>query len=62
MNTKFIANMTRLYGLIVVLSNILAVVVATAVSMPVGDSDNMQLWSQFIDSLHVGTIVIVAAF
>lgn len=59
---KFISRMTHIYGLIVVVSNILAVIVPTVVSTPLGDSENMRRWSEFLSSTNLADFSIVAAF
>ncbi|MBR5402495.1 MAG: HAMP domain-containing protein [Treponema sp.] len=49
LDKKFIAKMTRIYGLIVVISNIIAMLVPSVISLPVLDTDNMQKWQAFLN-------------
>ena len=59
---KFIYRMVRLYGLIVVISNIIAVLVPTVVTTPMNDSANMQKWSDFISATKASYYALIAAF
>ena len=61
-NKKFISRMIQLYGLIVILSNIIAVLVPTVISTPILDSQNMQNWNDFISRNHFSNYAIIAAF
>ena len=42
LNKKLIAKMTRIYGLIVVVSNMIAVLVPQFISIPVFDAENIE--------------------
>ena len=44
LDKKYIAKMTRVYGLIVVISNIIAVMVPKLISIPVLDERNTEIW------------------
>ena len=50
LDRKFIAKMTRIYGLIVIISNIIAMIVPTVISIPVLDPENIQLWENFLNT------------
>ena len=62
LNKKFIAKMTRFYGLIVVLSNIIAVLVPQFLSIPVLDEANNRKWENFLQNNHLASIAMVFAF
>ena len=49
LDKKFIAKMTRIYGLIVVFSNIIAMLVPSVISLPVLDTDNIHKWQAFLN-------------
>ena len=49
LDKKFIARMTRIYGLIVVISNIVAMLVPSVISIPVLDTQNMSIWQDFLN-------------
>ena len=49
LDKKFIAKMTRIYGLIVIASNILAMLVPTVISIPVLDTENIRIWEEFLN-------------
>ena len=62
LNKKYIAKMTRIYGLIVVLSNIIAVLVPQYLSIPVFDEVNVQKWENFLTQNHLSLIAMIFAF
>lgn len=49
LDKKFIGKMTRIYGLIVIVSNIVAMLVPTVVNIPVLDTENMRIWQDFLN-------------
>ncbi len=59
---SFIAKMTRVYGVIVFLSNVLAVLVPQYISIPVLDEINNRKWEQFLDSNNLSVIALIFAF
>jgi len=59
---KFIYRMVRLYGLIVILSNVIAVLIPTLVATPLSDTENMQNWINFISRKNASYYAIIAAF
>ena len=61
-NKKFIVRMTWLYGLIVLISNIIAVMVPQLISIPVFDEQNNQKWEAFLMNNHLASIAMVFAF
>ena len=62
LNKKLIAKMTRIYGLIVIVSNIIAVLVPQYISIPVLDEKNTQIWSDFLQHNNLADIAMVFAF
>ena len=62
LNKKFIAKMTRIYGLIVVISNIIAVLVPQYLSIPVLDEENNSIWESFLNNNHLASIAMIIAF
>lgn len=58
----YIAKMLRNYGFIVIISNIVAVLVPSVVSIPVLDVENMKKWSAFLDETKIVNIAMVFAF
>lgn len=62
LNKKFIARMTRLYGLIVLISNIIAVLVPQLISIPVLDEQNNKKWEAFLESNNLASIAMTFAF
>ncbi len=62
LNKKFIAKMTRIYGLIVVLSNIIAVLIPQYISIPVLNEENNQRWEAFLKNNNLVSIAMVFAF
>ena len=62
LNKKFIARMTRLYGLIVLISNIIAVLVPQLISIPVLDEQNNKKWEGFLESNNLASIAMTFAF
>ena len=53
LDRKFIAKMIRIYGLVVIFSNIIAIVVPTVVSIPVLDTQSMATWQEFLNHNHM---------
>ena len=62
LNKKFIAKMTRIYGLIVIVSNIIAVLVPQYLSIPVLDEENNHKWENFLQNNHLANIAMFFAF
>lgn len=62
LNKKFIAKMTRLYGLIVLISNVIAVLVPQLISIPVLDEQNNQKWEEFLNHNNLASFAMVFAF
>ncbi len=62
LNKKFLAKMTRLYGVIVLISNVIAVLVPQLISIPVLDEQNVQKWEEFLANNHLASIAMVFAF
>ena len=62
LNKKLIAKMTRVYGLIVVISNIVAVLVPQLISIPVLDEENNRIWSDFLKHNNLSDIAMIVAF
>ena len=62
LNKKFIAKMTRLYGLIVLISNVIAVLVPQLISIPVLDEQNNQKWEDFLNHNNLASFAMVFAF
>ena len=62
LNKKFIAKMTRIYGAIVLVSNIIAVLVPQLISIPVLNEENNQKWESFLANNHLASIAMVFAF
>ena len=62
LNKKFIAKMTRLYGLIVVFANIIAVLVPQYLSIPVFDEENVRKWEDFLAHNNLSLIAMIFAF
>ena len=58
LNKKLIAKMTRIYGLIVIISNIVAVLVPQYISIPVLDEENIE----FEDLRHKISTMISAVY
>ena len=54
--------MTRLYGVIVLISNVIAVLVPQLISIPVLDEQNVQKWEEFLANNHLASIAMVFAF
>ncbi len=61
-NKSLIARMTRIYGLIVFLSNLIAVLVPQYISIPVLDEQNNQKWADFLSNNNLSNIALVVAF
>ena len=62
LNKKFIAKMTRIYGLIVLVSNLIAVLVPQLISIPVLDEDNNQKWESFLKQNNLSIFAMIFAF
>ena len=62
LDKKYIAKMTRVYGLIVVISNIIAVMVPKLISIPVLDERNTEIWENFIRENGFANIALILAF
>ncbi len=62
LNKKFIVKMTWFYGLIVLISNIIAVLVPQLISIPVLDEANNQKWESFLMNNHLASIAMIFAF
>ncbi len=62
LNKKFIAKMTRIYGAIVLVSNVIAVLVPQLISIPVLDENNMKKWETFLQNNNLASIAMVFAF
>ena len=62
LNKKFIAKMTRIYGLIVLLSNIIAVLIPQYISIPVLDEENNRKWEAFLANNNLASIAMIFAF
>ena len=54
--------MLRVYGIIVVVSNVIAVLVPSVISIPVLDIENMRRWSAFLDETNIANIAMSFAF
>ena len=61
-NKKFIARMTRIYGLIELLSNVIAVLIPQYISIPVLDEENNRKWEAFLANNNLASIAMVFAF
>ena len=62
LNKKFIAKMTRIYGVIVLVSNVIAVLVPQLISIPVLDEENNRIWESFLKNNNLASIAMVFAF
>ena len=62
LNKKFIARMTRMYGVIVLISNVMAVMVPQLISIPVQDEHNNQKWEAFLENNHLAPVTMVFTF
>ena len=62
LNKKFIARMTRIYGLIVLLSNVIAVLIPQYISIPVLDEENNRKWEAFLANNNLASIAMIFAF
>lgn len=62
LNKKLIAKMTAIYGLIVVVSNMIAVLVPQFISIPVFDEDNIEKWESFLRQNNLSMIAMLFAF
>ena len=54
--------MLTIYGLIVIAANIIAVLVPTMISNPLGTSENLVRWENFISKTGASIIAMIAAF
>ena len=61
-NKKFIAKMIRIYGLIVVISNAVAVIVPKMISIPILDEANIEKWETYLKGNHFANIATFFAF
>ena len=52
----------RIYGFIVLLSNVVAVLVPSVVSIPVLDIENTRKWSAFLDETKIVNFAMLIAF
>ena len=62
LNKKLIAKMTRIYGLIVIISNLIAVLVPQYIKIPVFDADNVEKWESFLRQNNLSKIAMLFAF
>ena len=62
LDKKFIAKMTRIYGFIVLVSNVIAVLVPQLISIPVLDEENMKKWEAFLTNNSLASIAMIFAF
>ena len=62
LNKKFIAKMTRIYGLIVLAANVVAVLVPQYISIPVLNEENTRKWEAFLKTNNLSSIAMVFAF
>lgn len=62
LDKKFIARMTRIYGVIVLVSNIIAVLVPQLISIPVLNEENNQKWEAFLSGNNLSSIAMIFAF
>ena len=61
-DVKKITKMSRIYALIVIISNIVAIIVPTAISNPFWHSENLTKWENFIDDTYGSTLALICAF
>lgn len=61
-DVKRITKMSRIYALIVIISNIVAIIVPTAISNPFWHSENLTKWENFIDNTYGSTLALISAF
>lgn len=54
--------MTRIYGLIVLLSNVIAVLIPQYISIPVLDEENNRKWEAFLANNNLASIAMIFAF
>lgn len=54
--------MTRLYGVIVLISNVIAVMVPELISIPVLDEENNRIWEDFLAHNNLAPIAMIFAF
>ena len=62
LNKKFIAKMTRIYGAIVLVSNVIAVLVPQLISIPVLDEENNRIWEAFLKTNNLSSVAMIFAF
>ncbi|MBQ1710628.1 MAG: adenylate/guanylate cyclase domain-containing protein [Treponema sp.] len=60
--TKTIARMSWIYGLIIIIANIIAVLVPNVISDPLGESPNQKLWLDYLANTHASSFSLIAAF
>ena len=61
-NLKFIGKMVRIYGLVVVFANIIAVYIPSTISIPVFNPQNVQKWESFLQQNLFAKFAIFIAF
>ncbi|MBO7421229.1 MAG: HAMP domain-containing protein, partial [Spirochaetaceae bacterium] len=62
LDKKYISKMLRLYGVVVVMANAIAVVVANLATIPFFEIESMQKWLAFLDSNKISNAAMVFAF
>jgi len=62
LDRNFIARMTRIYGLIVIFANIIAVLIPSVISFPVIDSESSRVWLDFLEKNNSLNWSILVAF
>ncbi|MBO4758739.1 MAG: adenylate/guanylate cyclase domain-containing protein [Spirochaetaceae bacterium] len=62
LDRKFISKMLRIYGLVVVMANAIAVVVANLATIPFFEIESMQKWLAFLDNNKISNAALVFAF
>ena len=62
LDKPFIAKMIFIYGLIVLVSNVIAMLVPAVISIPVLDTENMKLWEEFLAKNNMVKWVTFIAF
>lgn len=59
---KVISRTISFYGLIVIIANIIAILVPTVISNPLGDTENTLRWENFISSTPGPNMALISAF
>ena len=62
LDKKYISKMLRLYGVVVVMANAIAVVVANLATIPFFEIESMHKWLAFLDSNKISNAAMVFAF